>query len=75
MILGLWLLGPVLLIVELVAVASLSGFPFLEKLPEVAVLILRASLYPALWTAYLLRSERVEITYDRHPEVLAEALA
>lgn len=71
---GIWLIPFGVTIVETIAVSAIAGISATELLGQTTPDLVRALVYSAVWTAYLLRSVRVANTYPRTPEddVLAE---
>ncbi|MFD1787593.1 DUF2569 family protein [Sphingomonas floccifaciens] len=65
---GLWTLGPLTLIIDLVVASLFARTSPFDHIGVIAPELLRGFVYAAIWTAYLLRSERVANTYDRYPE-------
>lgn len=65
---GLWLISPVVQLIDIVAVSSIAGVGVGALFGQVFGEIIRSLGYAAIWTAYLLRSRRVENTYARYPE-------
>ena len=70
-IVGLWLLGPVLLIATLLLGAALFDSSLGAMIAAGGGALVRPFVYAAIWTAYLRRSERVANTYGRRTEDLA----
>jgi len=69
---GLWAMAVGIMIVELLAVAIIGGVPAGELLAGSGAEFVRPIVYCAVWTAYLLRSERVANTYGRHGDEQVE---
>ena len=65
---GLWLIAPIVLLVDSIAVSLIAGMSLSALLGLTAGELARTAAYGAIWTAYLLRSRRVANTYDRHPD-------
>ncbi len=63
----IWLVASVTLIVEPLIVAGLLGLPLTQLYGAMGSSLVRPLIYAGIWTAYLLKSERVANTY-RHPE-------
>ena len=64
-IIGMLLVGPGFVVLDMVAAAAFFGVP-VDALPRTYALgMLRAGGYCAIWIAYFLRSQRVANTYPR----------
>lgn len=59
----LWLLAALALVVEPLGVSLLTGATFGDVFSGAATEFVRPLIYSSLWTAYLLKSERVANTY------------
>jgi hypothetical protein len=62
---GLWLLGPVLGLVDVLVVLA-AGIEPTGLINAMAVPMVQTVVYAGIWTAYLLRSDRVANTYLRN---------
>ncbi|MEN3748517.1 DUF2569 family protein [Sphingomonas sp. HF-S3] len=63
----IWLVASVTLIVEPLIVAGVLGLPLVQLYGAMGATLVRPLIYAGIWTAYLLKSERVANTY-RYPE-------
>lgn len=62
---GIWTAGVVTSFLELLAVSWIAGMPFSQIAAGVGADLIRPFVFGAIWTAYLLRSERVANTYPK----------
>ena len=60
---GLWILSIAIPVVELVMVSVIGGFALGELLEGSGLTLFQSLIFSSIWTAYLLRSERVANTY------------
>jgi hypothetical protein len=63
---GLWILGPALNLLDFLVVLAATGLGLAQLFDATAVPIGQSLFHATLWTAYLLRSERVANTYLRN---------
>jgi len=70
---GMWIAPLVGMLIDAAAVALVAGLPLGPLLSQLGGELFRPAVYAAIWTAYLLRSERVANTYERYPETYEEA--
>ncbi|PXA98226.1 hypothetical protein DMC47_09465 [Nostoc sp. 3335mG] len=63
----IWLVAAITLIIEPLIVAGLLGLPLTQLYGAMGASLVRPLIYAGIWTAYLLKSERVANTY-RYPE-------
>lgn len=68
----IWLVASVTLFIEPLIVAGLLGMPLGQLYGAMGFSLVRPLIYATVWTAYLLKSERVANTY-RYPEQGNEA--
>ena len=67
-IIGIWTMGIGVALADLLLTVSLLGARFDAALGAEMVSFVRAAIYGSIWTAYLLRSERIANTYQRYPD-------
>ena len=72
---GLWVLGFVLVAVELVVVALVAGIGLGEMLSASGFDLARGAAFSAIWSLYMLKSRRVANTYGSDEEEVAEVFA
>jgi hypothetical protein len=63
---GLWVNAVAITLAEFIGLSIVTGLPLLSLLENGKVSAARPVVIAAVWTAYLLRSKRVERTYRRH---------
>jgi hypothetical protein len=71
-IIGIWLVSPAYLLIDLVGISMISGASLTALSGYVARPLVQSVVFSILWTAYLLRSKRVANTYPRHETEIAE---
>jgi hypothetical protein len=65
-IVGIWVMGIGVTLVDLLLTVSVLGLNFDAVFGSETISFARAAGYGAIWTTYLLRSERVANTYPRY---------
>lgn len=65
---GIWVVPLVGYVLELAAASFIGGFALGDILPGALPDLGRSIIFGGIWTAYLLRSERVANTYGKSPE-------
>jgi hypothetical protein len=65
---GLFVIAIVPSLLDIIAVSIIARMPLSRIADLVDVQTVRPLIYAAVWTAYLLRSERVANTYDRYAD-------
>ena len=69
---GIWIVAVGGLFAEFALIAAIAGIPIGLMIPEAGTEIVRPFVFCTIWTLYLLRSRRVDNTYRRSPDRVAE---
>jgi hypothetical protein len=69
---GLWILSLGVMAAELIVLSILGGLPIDAMAGAVAPELFRGAIFAGVWTAYLLKSERVANTYAEPEDEVSE---